>query len=45
MAAFEKTLFPGLKPDQYRVVWIEHRDKENTETGDKRLELNFLIRM
>ena len=43
MAAFEKTLFPGLKPDQYRVVWIEHRDKENTETGDKRLELNFLI--
>ena len=43
MAAFEKTLFPGLKPDQYRVVWIEHQDKENTETGDKRLELNFLI--
>lgn len=43
MAAFEKTLFPGLKPDQYRLVWIEHQDKENTETGDKRLELNFLI--
>lgn len=43
MDAFEKTLFPGLKPDQYRIVWIEHRDKENTETGDKRLELNFLI--
>jgi hypothetical protein len=43
MAAFEKTLFPGLKPEQYRIVWIEHRDKENTETGNKRLELNFLI--
>lgn len=43
MTAFEKTLFPGLKPEQYRIVWIEHQDKENTETGDKRLELNFLI--
>lgn len=35
MAAFEKTLFPGLKPDQYRVVWIEHRDKENTEDDNR----------
>ena len=43
MAAFEKTLFPGLTPDQYRIVWIEHKDKENAETGEKRLELNFLI--
>lgn len=43
MAAFEKTLFPGLAPDQYRIVWIEHKDKENAETGEKRLELNFLI--
>lgn len=43
MAAFEKTLFPGLEPDQYRIVWIEHKDKENAETGEKRLELNFLI--
>lgn len=43
MAAFEKTLFPGLSPDQYRIVWIEHKDKENAETGQKRLELNFLI--
>ncbi|MGP3308394.1 hypothetical protein ACTRPR_18415, partial [Acinetobacter baumannii] len=34
---------PGLKPEQYRIVWIEHRDKENTETGNKRLVLNFLI--
>ena len=51
MAAFEKTLFPGLTPEQYRIVWIEHRDKEyiekNLETGEEkkqcRLELNFLI--
>jgi len=43
MAAFEKTLFPGLAPDQYRIVWIEHRDKVNEETGQRRLELNFLI--
>lgn len=43
MADFEKALFPGLTPDQYRIVWIEHRDKKNTETGKKRLELNFLI--
>lgn len=51
MAAFEKTLFPGLAPAQYRIVWIEHRDKEyiekNEETGEekkqRRLELNFLI--
>lgn len=43
MADFEKALFPGLTPDQYRIVWIEHRDKQNSETGKKRLELNFLI--
>ena len=33
---FEKTLFSGLEPDQYNVLWVEHTDKE-------RLELNFLI--
>ena len=51
IAAFENTLFPSLTPDQYRIVWIEHRDKEyiekNEETGEekkqRRLELNFLI--
>ncbi|MFH7350164.1 relaxase/mobilization nuclease domain-containing protein [Acinetobacter variabilis] len=43
MAEFEKTLFCGLTPEQYRIVWIEHKDKENAETGEKRLELNFLI--
>lgn len=43
MSEFEKTLFCGLTPEQYRIVWIEHKDKENAETGEKRLELNFLI--
>lgn len=36
MADFEKTLFPGMDPDQYNILWIEHRDKG-------RLELNFVI--
>jgi hypothetical protein len=36
MADFEKTLFPGMNPDQYNILWIEHRDKG-------RLELNFVI--
>lgn len=36
MADFEKTLFPGMSPDQYNITWIEHRDKG-------RLELNFVI--
>lgn len=43
MRAFEQCLFPGMSSDQYRVLWIEHRDKDNKETGKKRLELNFLI--
>lgn len=44
MSDFEKTLFPGLEPDQYDVLWIEHADKDidaNNSIG--RLELNFLI--
>lgn len=36
MASFEQTLMTGLKPEQYDIVWIEHRDKG-------RLELNFHI--
>ncbi len=36
MADFEETLFPGMSPDQYNILWIEHRDKG-------RLELNFVI--
>ena len=43
MADFEKCLFPGLDQGQYRVLWIEHRDKVNDATGQQRLELNFLI--
>lgn len=43
MADFENCLFPGMDESQYRVLWIEHRDKENEKTGEKRLELNFLI--
>ncbi len=37
MQRFEDTLFTGLEPDQYDILWIEHSDK------DGRLELNFLI--
>jgi len=36
MDAFEATLFPGLNPDQYSVLWVQHLDKN-------RLELNFVI--
>ena len=36
MADYEKCLFPGMNPDQYNILWIEHRDKG-------RLELNFVI--
>lgn len=43
MADFEHCLFPGMISDQYRVLWIEHKDKLNEETGERRLELNFLI--
>ena len=43
MQNFEKTLFPGLEPDAYRILWIQHQDKLNEETGERRLELNFLI--
>ena len=43
MADFEACLFPGLPQDSYRVLWVEHRDKLNIETGQTRLELNFLI--
>ena len=37
MLGFEKTLFVGLDPDQYDILWVEHSDKEG------RLELNFVI--
>ena len=37
MDDFEKTLFSGLKYDQYNILWVQHTDKND------RLELNFLI--
>ena len=37
MQRFEDTLFIGLEPDQYDILWVEHSDKNG------RLELNFLI--
>jgi len=43
MQNFEQALFPGMDQSQYRVLWIEHQDKKNEETGERRLELNFLI--
>lgn len=54
MRNFEKMMFPGLEPDQYNVLWIEHSDKDRYDVdadGKKiegtdrkgRLELNFLI--
>ena len=55
MERFEKTLFAGLEPDQYDILWIEHSDKgkehdidEHGQVGKRsdksgRLELNFVI--
>jgi len=37
MQRFEDTLFIGLEPDQYDILWVEHTDKNG------RLELNFVI--
>lgn len=54
MREFEQTLFPGLEPDQYDILWIEHSDKDRFDIDadgkhvkgterEGRLELNFLI--
>lgn len=55
MQRFEETLFVGLEPDQYDILWIEHRDKDKKYEVDKdgkkiigsetggRLELNFVV--
>ncbi len=55
MQRFEKTLFAGLEPDQYDILWIEHSDKDKEPSTDNngkvieareksgRLELNFVI--
>lgn len=36
MTSFEKALLPGLEPNQYSCLWVEHKDKG-------RLELNFVV--
>jgi hypothetical protein len=43
MQNFEQCLFPGLEKDQYQVLWVQHQDKINPDTGQTRLELNFVI--
>ena len=43
MQQFERCLFPGLDQDQYQILWVQHQDKINEETGQTRLELNFVI--
>lgn len=54
MRSFEATLFAGLEPDQYDILWIEHSDKDRFDVDDEgkaikgtersgRLELNFVI--
>ena len=43
MQNFEQCLFPALDPDQYQILWVQHQDKVNQDTGETRLELNFVI--
>lgn len=43
MQNFEECLFPGLDKDEYQVLWVQHQDKVNQDTGQTRLELNFVI--
>ena len=43
MQNFEECLFPGLDKDQYQILWVQHQDKINQDTGETRLELNFVI--
>ena len=43
MQNFEKCLFSGLDQDQYQILWVQHQDKVNQDTGETRLELNFVI--
>ena len=45
MQNFEECLFPGLDKDQYQILWVQHQDKVNQDTGETRLELNFVILM
>ena len=43
MQNFEECLFPGLDKDQYQILWVQHQDKIIQDTGETRLELNFVI--
>lgn len=43
MQNFEQCLFSGLDQDQYQILWVQHQDKVNQDTGQTRLELNFVI--
>ena len=43
MQNFEQCLFSGLNQDQYQILWVQHQDKVNQDTGQTRLELNFVI--
>lgn len=43
MSSFENTIFKGMTAEQYNITWIEHRDKFNEETNERRLELNYII--
>lgn len=43
MQAFENTIFAGLDGEQFNILWVEHTDKINPDTGKPRLELNFVI--
>ena len=43
MQNFEACLFPSLNSDSYQILWIQHQDKINENTGQTRLELNFVI--
>ncbi|MFY5900451.1 mobilization protein [Acinetobacter pittii] len=43
MQNFEQCLFSGLEKDQYQILWVQHQDKINQDTGETRLELNFVI--
>jgi hypothetical protein len=38
MQNFEQCIFPGLNPDQYQVLWVQHQDKVNQATGETRYE-------
>ena len=43
MQNFEECLLPGLDKDRYQILWVQHQDKINQDTGETRLELNFVI--